>query len=86
MKLLPDSIRTRTVLTLLVGLTASHLASTALYSLGGASMGSESWSFGAVVSTLFMAVAIVVFAWCAAHRLCARGRASGDGRRRAAHG
>jgi signal transduction histidine kinase len=65
MKLLPDSIRTRTVLTLLVGLTASHLASTALYSLGGASMGSESWSFGAVVSTLFMAVAIVVFAWWA---------------------
>ncbi len=32
MKLLPDSIRTRTILVLLIGLTASHLASTVVYS------------------------------------------------------
>lgn len=31
MKLLPDSIRTRTILVLLIGLTASHLASTVVY-------------------------------------------------------
>ena len=38
MTLLPDSIRTRTVLTLLVGLTASHLASIALNSETGLHM------------------------------------------------
>jgi signal transduction histidine kinase len=65
MILLPDSIRTRTVLTLLVGLTASHLASTAFYSIGGWKMGAEIWAFGPVASTLVMAVAIVVFAWWA---------------------
>ena len=65
MALLPDSIRTRTVLTLLVGLTASHLASTAFYSVGGWKMGGETWSFGEVASTLVMAVAIVIFAWWA---------------------
>lgn len=32
MKLLPDSIRTRTILVLLIGLTVSHLASTVVYS------------------------------------------------------
>ncbi|MTJ83193.1 MAG: HAMP domain-containing protein [Telmatospirillum sp.] len=34
MKLLPDSIRTRTILVLLIGLTMSHLASTVVYSTG----------------------------------------------------
>src|SRR3974390_1723595 len=63
MKLLPDSIRTRTVLTLLVGLTASHLASTAFYSMGG--MGTGAWSPGTLASTLVMAVAILAFAWWA---------------------
>jgi hypothetical protein len=62
---LPDSIRTRTVLTLLVGLTASHLASTAFDSIGGWKMGGETWSTASVASTLVMAVAIVVFAWWA---------------------
>jgi signal transduction histidine kinase len=65
MALLPDSIRTRTVLTLLVGLTASHLASTAFDSIGGWKMGGETWSTAPVASTLVMAVAIVVFAWWA---------------------
>lgn len=32
MKLLPDSIRTRTILVLVIGLTVSHMASTAVYS------------------------------------------------------
>jgi len=63
MKLLPDSIRTRTVLTLLVGLTASHLASTAFYSIGG--MGTGAWSLGSIASTLVMAVAIIAFSWWA---------------------
>ena len=63
MKLLPDSIRTRTVLTLLVGLTASHLASTAFYSIGGT--GTGAWSPGSIVSTLVMAIAIIVFSWWA---------------------
>jgi signal transduction histidine kinase len=63
MNLLPDSIRTRTVLTLLVGLTASHLASTVFYSMGG--MGTGAWSPGTLASTLIMAVAILAFAWWA---------------------
>jgi signal transduction histidine kinase len=63
MNLLPDSIRTRTVLTLLVGLTASHLASTVFYSIAG--MGTGTWSPGSVASTLVMAVAIIGFAWWA---------------------
>jgi signal transduction histidine kinase len=68
MTLLPDSIRTRTVLTLLVGLTASHLASIALYSQTGMHMmGMETgaWSHGSIASTLVMVVAIVVFSWWA---------------------
>lgn len=65
MKLLPDSIRTRTVLTLLVGLTASHLVSTAVYSLGTWGMGTGAWSPGSMASTLVMAVAIVAFSWWA---------------------
>ena len=65
MKLLPDSIRTRTVLTLLVALTASHLASIALYSLAGWGMGTGAWSPGAMASTLVMAVAIIAFSWWA---------------------
>jgi signal transduction histidine kinase len=65
MTLLPDSIRTRTVLTLLVGLTASHLASIALYSVAGWCMGTAAWSPGAMASTLVMAVAIIGFSWWA---------------------
>ena len=61
--LLPDFIRTRTVLTLLVGLTASHLASIALYSFAGMGMGA--WSHGSIASTILMAVAIVAFSWWA---------------------
>ncbi|MDR3494497.1 MAG: ATP-binding protein [Ancalomicrobiaceae bacterium] len=61
MKLLLDSIRSRTVLTLLVGLTASHLASTAISSLGGWSMHGGVLSAGSIASTLVMAAAIVVF-------------------------
>ncbi len=53
----------RTVLTLLVGLTASHLASIGLYSVTGMGMGA--WSHGSVASTLLMAVAIVAFSWWA---------------------
>ena len=63
MNLLPDSIRTRTVLTLLVGLTASHVASTAFYSIGG--LGTGAWSPGSIASTLVMAIAIIAFAWWA---------------------
>jgi signal transduction histidine kinase len=63
MALLPDSIRTRTVLTLFVGLTASHLASTAISSIGG--MGTGTWSSSSLASTLVMAVAIVAFSWWA---------------------
>ena len=62
--LLPDSIRTRTVLTLLVGLTASHLASIALYSFARNGDG-PAWSHGSIASTLVMAVAIVAFSWWA---------------------
>ena len=65
MKLLPDSIRTRTVLSLLVGLTASHLVSTAFYSVGGWGMGYGEWSPRSMASTLVMAIAIVVFSWWA---------------------
>ena len=68
MTLLPDSIRTRTVLTLLVGLTASHLASIALYSETGMhmmGMDTGMWSHGSIASTLVMVVAIVVFSWWA---------------------
>jgi signal transduction histidine kinase len=68
MALLPDSIRIRTVLTLLVGLTASHLASIALYSMTGMGMmgmGTGAWSSGSTASTLVMIVAIVVFSWWA---------------------
>src|SRR6516164_8651477 len=68
MALLPDSIRTRTVVTLLVGLTASHLASIALYSMTGMGMmgmGMGAWSPGTIASTLVMVVAIVVFSWWA---------------------
>lgn len=65
MKLLLDSIRARTILTLLVGLTASHLASTALSSLGGWSMQGGTLSAGTIASTIIMAAAIVVFAWWA---------------------
>jgi signal transduction histidine kinase len=63
--LLPDSIRTRTVLTLLVGLTASHLASITLDSVTGMEMGSSPWSHGSIASTILMAVAIVAFSWWA---------------------
>jgi signal transduction histidine kinase len=63
MSLLPDSIRTRTVLTLLVGLTASHLASTALLPMGGPVGGG--WSQGEIASALVMGVATIVFAWLA---------------------
>jgi signal transduction histidine kinase len=63
MILLPDSIRTRTVLTLLVGLTASHLASTALLPMGGPVGGG--WSQGEIASALVMGVATIVFAWLA---------------------
>jgi signal transduction histidine kinase len=65
MKLLPDSIRSRTVVTLVVGLTASHLASTAIAPLGAWSMGGGALSAGSIVSTLVMAAAIVVFSWWA---------------------
>ena len=65
MKLLLDSIRSRTILTLLVGLTASHLASTALSSLGGWSTQGGTLSAGSIASTFIMAAAIVVFAWWA---------------------
>ena len=63
--MLPNSIRARTVLTLLVGLTASHLASIALYSIAGMGMGAGAWSRGSIASTLLMAVAIVAFSWWA---------------------
>jgi len=66
--LLPYSIRTRTVLTLLVGLTASHLASIALYSVSGMhmmGMGTGPWSHGSIASTLVMVVAIQAFSWWA---------------------
>ena len=63
MNLLPDSIRTRTVLALLVGLTASHLASTAFYSIGG--KGTGAGSPGSIASTLVMGIAIIVFSWWA---------------------
>jgi signal transduction histidine kinase len=62
---LTNSIRFRTVSTLVVGLTASHLASTTLASVGGMDMGAGAWSAGSVVSTLLMAFAIVIFAWWA---------------------
>ena len=65
MRLLPDSIRSRTVLTLVVGLTASHLASTAISSLGVWSMAGGAFSEGSIVSTLVMAAAIVLFSWWA---------------------
>ena len=65
MRLLPDSIRSRTVLTLVIGLTASHLASTAISSLGVWSMGGGAFSEGSIVSTLVMAAAIVLFSWWA---------------------
>ncbi len=65
MKSLPDSIRTRTALTLLVGLTASHLASIALYSVAWMGMGAGAWSRGSIASTLLMAVAIGAFSWWA---------------------
>ena len=65
MKLLLDSIRVRTILTLLVGLTASHLASTALSSWDGWSMRGGTLSAGMLASTFIMAVAIAVFAWWA---------------------
>jgi signal transduction histidine kinase len=65
MRLLPDSIRSRTVLTLVVGLTASHLASTAISSLGGWSMEGGTLSAGSIASTLVMAAAIIVFSWWA---------------------
>ncbi len=65
MKVLKNSIRMRTVSTLLVGLTVSHLASTALASFGGLSMREGTWSAGSMVSTVIMAVAIIVFAWWA---------------------
>ena len=65
MKLRLDSIRSRTVLTLLVGLTASHLASTAISSIGGWSMQGGALSAGSIASTLVMAAAIIVFAWWA---------------------
>jgi len=65
MRLLPDSIRSRTVLTLVVGLTASHLASTAISPLGAWSMGGGTFSAGSIVSTLVMTAAIIVFSWWA---------------------
>ena len=65
MRLLPDSIRSRTVLTLVVGLTASHLASTAISSLGMWRMGGGALSEGSIASTLVMAAAIIVFSWWA---------------------
>jgi signal transduction histidine kinase len=55
----------RTVSTLLVGLTASHLASTMLASVGGLDIHDGAWSAGSMVSTLVMAIAIIVFAWWA---------------------
>ncbi len=63
MNLLPNSIRMRTVLTLLVGLTASHLASTALLPMGGPVGGG--WSQGEIASAAVMGAATVVFAWLA---------------------
>jgi len=65
MRLLPDSIRSRTVLTLVVGLTASHLASTTISSLGMWGMGGGALSGGSIVSTLVMTAAIVAFSWWA---------------------
>ena len=65
MKLLPDSIRSRTVVTLVVGLTASHLASTAISPFGAGSMGGGALSSGSIASTFVMAAAIVVFSWWA---------------------
>jgi signal transduction histidine kinase len=56
------------VLTLLVGLTASHLASIALYSVSGMhmmGMANGPWSHGSIASTLVMIVAIVAFSWWA---------------------
>ena len=65
MRLLPDSIRSRTVVTLVVGLTASHLASTAISPFGAGSMGGGALSSGSIASTFVMAAAIVVFSWWA---------------------
>ena len=65
MRLLPNSIRSRTVVTMVVGLTASHLASTAISSLGGWSMGGGTLSAQSLASTLVMAAAIIVFSWWA---------------------
>ena len=65
MTLLLDSIRLRTILTLFVGLTASHLASAAISSLSYLDAHGRSGSSGLVISTLVMAGAIIVFAWWA---------------------
>jgi signal transduction histidine kinase len=65
MTLLLDSIRLRTILTLFVGLTASHLASAAISSLSDLDAHGRSGSSGLVISTLVMAGAIIVFAWWA---------------------
>lgn len=65
MTLLLDSIRLRTILTLLVGLTASHLASAAISSVSDSDAHVSSGAGGLVVSTLIMAGAIIVFAWWA---------------------
>lgn len=71
MKPLLDSIRSRTILTLLVGLTASHLASTTVASLEGWSMQGGTLSAGSIASTFVMGTAIVVFAWWASSRITA---------------
>ncbi len=69
MRLLPDSIRTRTMLTLLVGLMASHVASTALLPMG--SHVGSGWTSGAIASALVMGVATAIFAWLASRWIVA---------------